>query len=91
MAETRALLVMHQGKLIAELYGDGYDADTRFISWSMAKSFTGVLIGFLVARSRPGVAEKRRPARRNHAAAIAPDVVRSRPHRNRRRRRQDRF
>ncbi|MEH6790460.1 serine hydrolase domain-containing protein [Parasphingorhabdus sp.] len=52
MAETRALLVMHQGKIIAERYGDGYDADTRFISWSMAKSFTGVLIGFLVADGR---------------------------------------
>ena len=52
MAETRALLVMHQGKIIAERYGEGYDADTRFISWSMAKSFTGALIGFLVADGR---------------------------------------
>lgn len=52
MAETRALLVMYQGKIIAERYGDGYDEDTRFISWSMAKSFTGALIGFLVADGR---------------------------------------
>ena len=52
MAETRALLVMHQGKIIAERYGEGYDEDTRFISWSMAKSFTGALIGFLVADGR---------------------------------------
>ncbi len=52
MAETRALLVMHQGKVIAERYGEGYDEDTRFISWSMAKSFTGALIGFLVADGR---------------------------------------
>lgn len=52
MAETRAFLVMYQGKIIAERYGDGYDEDTRFISWSMAKSFTGALIGFLVADGR---------------------------------------
>lgn len=52
MAETRALLIMHRGKVIAERYGEGYDEDTRFISWSMAKSFTGALIGFLVADGR---------------------------------------
>ena len=52
MAETRAFLIMYQGKIIAERYGEGYDEDTRFISWSMAKSFTGALIGFLVADGR---------------------------------------
>ncbi len=52
MAETRALLIMYQGRVIAERYGEGYDEDTRFISWSMAKSFTGALIGFLVADGR---------------------------------------
>ncbi|AMO70689.1 serine hydrolase domain-containing protein [Sphingorhabdus sp. M41] len=52
MAETRAFLVMYRGKIIAERYGEGYDEDTRFISWSMAKSFTGALIGFLVADGR---------------------------------------
>ncbi len=52
MAETRAVLIMHRGEIIAERYGEGYDEDTRFISWSMAKSFTGALIGFLVADGR---------------------------------------
>ena len=52
MAETRAFLIMHGGEVIAEKYGDGYDANTRFISWSMAKSFTGALIGFLVSDGR---------------------------------------
>lgn len=50
--ETRALLVFHDGKLIAERYGPGYDKNTRFISWSMAKSVTGVLIGMLVSDGR---------------------------------------
>ncbi len=52
MAETRAVVIMHRGEIIAERYGEGYDEDTRFISWSMAKSFTGALIGFLVSDGR---------------------------------------
>ncbi|MEW4466267.1 serine hydrolase [Parasphingorhabdus sp. JC815] len=52
MAETRALLIMHRGEIIAERYGKGYNENTRFISWSMAKSFTGALIGFLVSDGR---------------------------------------
>ena len=48
LGETRALLVMHEGKIAAERYAEGYDADTRFVSWSMAKTITGILIGQLV-------------------------------------------
>ncbi|MDP2131370.1 MAG: serine hydrolase [Erythrobacter sp.] len=49
LGETRAVVVMANGKLAAERYGPGYDKDTRFISWSMAKTITGVLIGMLIA------------------------------------------
>jgi CubicO group peptidase (beta-lactamase class C family) len=49
LGETRAVVVMANGELAAERYGSGYDKDTRFISWSMAKTVTGVLIGMLVA------------------------------------------
>lgn len=49
LGETRAVVVMADGDLAAERYAPGYDADTRFISWSMAKTVTGVLIGMLVA------------------------------------------
>ncbi len=49
LGETRAVVVMANGKLAAERYGPGYAKDTRFISWSMAKTVTGVLIGMLVA------------------------------------------
>ncbi|UOR16215.1 serine hydrolase domain-containing protein [Qipengyuania aquimaris] len=48
LGETRALIVMHDGKLAAERYGAGYDAETRFVSWSMAKTVTALLIGQLV-------------------------------------------
>lgn len=49
LGETRAVVVMADGELAAERYAPGYNADTRFISWSMAKTVTGVLIGMLVA------------------------------------------
>jgi CubicO group peptidase (beta-lactamase class C family) len=49
IGETRAVVVMANGKIAAERYGEGYGKDTRFISWSMAKTVTGVLIGMLVA------------------------------------------
>lgn len=49
LGETRAVVLMANGRLAAERYGAGYDADTRFISWSMAKTVTAVLIGMLVA------------------------------------------
>lgn len=49
LGETRAVVVMADGDIAAERYGPGYDKDTRFISWSMAKTVTAVLIGMLVA------------------------------------------
>ena len=49
LGETRALLVMHGGRVVAERYAVGYDADTRFVSWSMAKTVTAVMIGMLVS------------------------------------------
>ncbi|MEO0870542.1 MAG: serine hydrolase [Pseudomonadota bacterium] len=52
LGETRAVLVLRNGKIAAERYAEGYDADTRFISWSMAKTVTAVLVGMLVADGR---------------------------------------
>lgn len=52
LGETRALLVMHGGKIVAERYAEGYNADTRFVSWSMAKTVTAVMIGMLVSDGR---------------------------------------
>ena len=50
--ETRALLVLYGGRIVAERYGPGYHENTRFAGWSMAKSVTGVLIGLLVSDGR---------------------------------------
>ncbi len=49
LGETRAALVMYNGQIAAERYAPGYATDTRFVSWSMAKTVTAVMIGMLVA------------------------------------------
>ena len=52
MAQTRALVIMHGGRVVAERYAPGYGPDTRLISWSMAKSVTAVLLGLMIADGR---------------------------------------
>lgn len=52
MGETRAVVVMHGGRVIAERYAPGYGPDTRLISWSMAKTVTGLLVGMMIADGR---------------------------------------
>lgn len=59
LARTRAVVVVHRGRLVAERYGDRtdawgevtgapVDADTPLISWSMAKSMLHAVVGMLV-------------------------------------------
>ena len=50
--ETRALLVVQDGKVLLERYLDGYAAETRFVSWSMAKSVTAFAIAMLIDEGR---------------------------------------
>lgn len=48
LGDTRALLVLHDGEIAAERYGEGYGPDTRFVGWSMSKTLSAVMIGMLV-------------------------------------------
>ncbi|MFA6617853.1 MAG: serine hydrolase [Candidatus Neomarinimicrobiota bacterium] len=49
---TRALLVVHEGELIAEDYAEGFDSQTRLLSWSIAKSVTNAMVGILVKEGK---------------------------------------
>jgi len=63
LARTRAVVVVHEGRLVAERYGDRtdawgevtgdpVDAATPLISWSMAKSMLHAVVGMLVGDGR---------------------------------------
>jgi hypothetical protein len=43
-----AFMVLHKGVPVAEGYRSGFNHKTRFLSWSMAKSFTSALAGIMV-------------------------------------------
>jgi len=45
MGETRAVVIIHHGMLVAEAYREGFGPETKQVSWSMAKSVTSALAG----------------------------------------------
>lgn len=45
---TRAVVVLHEGRLVAEQYAPGFDADTPLLGWSMGKSVANAVVGRLV-------------------------------------------
>ncbi len=49
---TRAVLVVQDGRLVAERYADGFDATTPQLGWSMTKSVTNLLVGRLVQQGK---------------------------------------
>ena len=42
-----AFVILHKGAVVAERYREGITADTRLLSWSMAKSFTNAIAGIM--------------------------------------------
>jgi CubicO group peptidase (beta-lactamase class C family) len=52
IGETRALLILRDGKIVAERYATGFGPKSRMLSWSVAKSVTGLLVGIMVGDGR---------------------------------------
>ena len=46
--ETKAVVVVHHGQIVAERYSEGVTEHTPLIGWSMTKSISSLLIGMLV-------------------------------------------
>ncbi|MFL6061862.1 MAG: serine hydrolase domain-containing protein [Marmoricola sp.] len=47
---TRGVVVLKDGRLVAERYAHGFTASTPQLGWSMTKSLTNLLVGRLVAQ-----------------------------------------
>lgn len=45
--QTRALLLVEAGRISAEAYAPGVQHDSLLLGWSMAKSFTAIMLGYL--------------------------------------------
>lgn len=45
--QTRAVVILYKGKLIAEKYADGFDKNSKILGWSMTKSITATYFGIL--------------------------------------------
>ncbi len=49
---TRAVVILYDGKLVAEHYAPGFNRNSRMIAWSATKSITAALIGILVKEGK---------------------------------------
>ncbi|NLT29838.1 MAG: serine hydrolase [Propionibacterium sp.] len=71
---TRAVIVVHDGRIVAERYADGFTADTPQLGWSMSKSVTNLLTGVLVEQGRVALDDDHlRPEWNDERAAITVD------------------
>ncbi|MGB7729693.1 MAG: serine hydrolase [Candidatus Acidiferrum sp.] len=52
---VKAIVILHDGELVAERYAPGYNADTPVLGYSLAKSVTNALIGILVRQKKLSV------------------------------------
>jgi hypothetical protein len=49
---TKAIVIVHNGRVIAERYAPGYGVDTPVIGWSATKSVINALLGILVRQGK---------------------------------------
>lgn len=52
LGRTRAVVVVYDGRIIAERYAQGFSQETPLIGWSVTKSIMNALIGILVGQGK---------------------------------------
>jgi CubicO group peptidase (beta-lactamase class C family) len=54
---TRAVIVIQHGNIIAEKYAPTFNADTKLMGWSMTKTITNAIVGVLVKQGKLNVGD----------------------------------
>ncbi|MDR6756656.1 CubicO group peptidase (beta-lactamase class C family) [Mycoplana sp. BE70] len=49
---VRGVVVIHDGQLVGERYGDGFSADMPLLGWSLTKTVNAALVGRLILQGR---------------------------------------
>jgi CubicO group peptidase (beta-lactamase class C family) len=57
--ETRALLVVQDGRILGEAYAEGISETTPLLGWSMGKTVTAILLGRLQEMGKLSVSERK--------------------------------
>jgi CubicO group peptidase (beta-lactamase class C family) len=58
LRRTRAVIVIHDGAIVAERYAQGFGADSALPGWSVTKSVLSALVGILVENERLSLEDK---------------------------------
>jgi len=54
---TRAVVIVHEGRIVGERYAPGFDVNTPLIGWSLTKSVTHALVGILVKQGKLSITD----------------------------------
>jgi CubicO group peptidase (beta-lactamase class C family) len=55
---TRAVVIVHKGRIVAERYAPGFTESTRLPGWSVTKGVMSALVGVLVGEGRLALGDK---------------------------------
>jgi CubicO group peptidase (beta-lactamase class C family) len=54
----RAIVVVHDGRIIGETYGEGFNASTPLLGWSMTKAVNAALVGMAIKDGKLSLDQK---------------------------------
>jgi Beta-lactamase len=55
---VRAIVVVHDGRIVGETYGAGFNASTPLLGWSMTKTVNAVLVGMAIKDGKLALDQK---------------------------------
>lgn len=73
---TLAVAILHQGRLVAQRYADGVDAETPLHGWSMSKSAITALAGAMAQRGEVELTQAGIPNNSAHAGVTLEHLLR---------------